>query len=226
MKMNFRQFCLISLVSGRLLFADTPPAPTPTPVPTMPDTINLTNGTVLHDVSVIRWNSDSVVLKHTGGADTIRFVYIAEPDRTTVLAVRAEAKKAIKDETKEVAVPVRTIKGQVFIASQGGVSYKLGDVAVYLVRMSDLNLFDTTTASVHLGKPAASAVTDADGYFSITVPDDGEYFVYAKASRRVGEQVERYEWRQPLAEIDKQHVQLSVTNLIPFEDHKDVVFDE
>jgi hypothetical protein len=29
-----------------------------------------------------------------------------------------------------------------------------------------------------------------------------------------------------LADIDKQHVQLSVTNLIPFEDHKDVMFDE
>lgn len=226
MKANFRLLCLISLFVGRQLFADTSPTPTPTPVPEMPDTITLTNGAVLHDVSVIRWNSDSVVLKHTGGADTIRFVYIAEPDRTTVLAVRAEARKAAKAAAKDDAVPVQTIKGQVFISSQGGVSYKLGDVTVYLLRIGDLTLFNTSEKSIRLSTPAGSAVTDADGYFTLTAPDDGEYFVYAKASRRVGEQTERYEWRQPLADVDKQHVQLSVTNLIPFADHKDVVFDE
>jgi len=228
--MNSRFLCIIFLVIARALLADTPPAPTPTPtptpVPTMPDTITLANGAVLHDVSVIRWNSDSVVLKHTGGADTIRFIYIAEPDRAAVLAVRADAKKAAKATVKDEAPLVRTINGQVFISTKGGVSYKLGDVTVYLLRIGDLTLFNTSEKSIRLGTPASSAVTDADGFFTLTAPDDGEYFVYAKASRRVGEQTERYEWRLPLSDVDKQHVQLSVTNLIPFADHKDVVFDE
>jgi hypothetical protein len=74
-------FCVVS--TG--LWGESAQAPTPEPV--MPENITLTNGAVLHDISVVRWNSDSVVLKHTGGADSIRFTYIAEPDRTAVLAV-------------------------------------------------------------------------------------------------------------------------------------------
>jgi hypothetical protein len=224
--MSPRILCLVVMLLGRSLVADPSPTPTPTPVPTMPDTITLSNGAVLHDVSVIRWNSDSVVLKHAGGADTIRFIYIAEPDRTAVLAVRDEAKKNAKPVIRADAQSVAVVKGQVFVASQGGVSYKLGDVTVYLLRSSELGLLETSSASVRLSKPVASAVTDAEGNFTITAPDEGDYFVYAKASRRVGEQFEQYEWRQPLAGLDRQHVQLSVTNLIPFADHKEAVFDE
>src|ERR1019366_4417477 len=160
MMTTFRSLGLFILIFGRTLFADTAPTPTPTPVPTMPDTITLTNGAVLHDVSVIRWNSDSVVLKHTGGADTIRFVHIAEPDRSTVWAVRAEARKDTTSAAKEDAQPVRTARGQVFIASQGGLNYKLGDVTVYLVRIGDLTLFNTSERKIRLGTPAKSAVTD------------------------------------------------------------------
>jgi hypothetical protein len=220
--MNFKSLCLSVLVLSHALFAEAPTAPAPNQAPTMPDSITLTNGAVLHNVSVIRWNNDSVTLKHAGGADNVRFVNIAEPDRTAVLAVRAEARKANKDAVQST----RTVKGQVFVASQGGISYKLGDVAVYLVRIGDLTLFNTQEKHIRLATPAASAVTDADGFFRLNAPDDGEYFVFVKASRRVGEEIEEYEWRQPLADVDKQHVQLSVTNLIPFADHKDVVFDE
>ena len=72
--MRAKPFCLVLVTVSLLppLFADAPapaptpttaaptaaaaaPAPTPTPVPTMPATLNLTNGTVLRNVTVVRW---------------------------------------------------------------------------------------------------------------------------------------------------------------------------
>lgn len=42
--------------------------------------------------------------------------------------------------------------------------------------------------------PSASALTDPDGKFSLTVPKGGKFAIFAKAQRLVGERTEHYVW--------------------------------
>ena len=47
---------------------------------------------------------------------------------------------------------------------------------------------------VDLPEPVATAKTDADGRFELTIPDKGEYVLVASAERTVFNDVERYFW--------------------------------
>ena len=47
---------------------------------------------------------------------------------------------------------------------------------------------------VDLPQPVATAKTDADGRFELTIPDKGEYVLVASAERTVFNDVERYFW--------------------------------
>ncbi len=47
---------------------------------------------------------------------------------------------------------------------------------------------------VDLPQPVATAKTDADGHFELTIPDKGEYVLVASAERTVFNDVERYFW--------------------------------
>jgi hypothetical protein len=51
-----------------------------------------------------------------------------------------------------------------------------------------------------LYRPAASAKSDADGKFSISVPDAGEFAIVAYAERQTFDKTEKYFWVVPVAE--------------------------
>ena len=70
--------------------------------PPLPTEVKLTNGATLRRVSVVRWQKDTVVLKHVGGVDPIRYVNIAPEQRLIFEAHRAEGLAA--DEAKKGAV--------------------------------------------------------------------------------------------------------------------------
>jgi hypothetical protein len=242
--MRAKPFCLVLVTVSLLppLFADAPapaptpttaaptaaaaaPAPTPTPVPTMPATLNLTNGTVLRNVTVVRWMRESVTVRHTGGADTIYYSYIAEPDRTTVLAARDEAKKSQKSGSSVKPLD-NSVKGTVSAAADNGSEVQLSGVKVYAVSLEALNLFSTDGRNVRLPKPLASAVTDEDGQFSMVVPVGEDYFIFAKAAKFFGQSWGYYEWRVTSSQIgDRQNLTLTAASMIPLAEQKTVTFD-
>ena len=200
------------------------PTPTPTPVPTLPANVTLSNGTVLRNISVIRWMKESVTLKHTGGADTIYYNYIAEPDRTTVLAVRDDALK--KKKTDGSKTSDNSIKGIVSVSTPDSGDLTLSGVKVYAIRIDALNRFATDGSMVSLPKALASTQTGADGTFSLTVPAGEEYFIFAKAAKMIGPTWQYFEWRLPISQvIDRQDVQLTSAGMVPLGEQKGVTFE-
>jgi hypothetical protein len=200
------------------------PTPTPTPGPTMPSTLKLTNGTVLHNVTVVRWMKESVTVRHTGGADTIYYNYIAEPDRTTVKAARDDAIKNQKPDSASQLADV-AVKGTVLVATEDGSEVPLGGAKVYAIRMDALNELSTNLTRVTLPKPLASSVTGADGQFAMVVPAGEDFFIFAKATKFVGQSWEYYEWRVPITQVgDRQSVTLSSSSMVPLAEQKAVSF--
>lgn len=174
----------------------------------MPDSITLTNGAILQHVQVVRWEENDVVLKYAGGVDPIQFAYIAEPDKTAVLAVRdwMIGSQNLK--------PGQTLKGQIFITTRGAGNYKMGDVNVYVFTADLLSRFNSTY--VHLAHPVAQTTTDSEGQFSIEIPDDAPaqpFFIYAQAKRMAGGDWEYYDWRVPSSDItNKSNILLTGNN--------------
>ena len=206
------------------LLADAPaPIPTPTPVPVMPSTLRLANGVVLHNVSVVRWMRESVTVKHSGGADTIIYSYIAEPDRTTVLAARDDAFKNHKTDLKAKAAD-SAVKGSIIVSGADG-DVPLANVRVYAVPMEALGMLNTPVLRIRLPKPLASTSTGPDGQFSMTVPGGTDFFLFAKTARQVGQVWEYYEWRVPISQADRQNVTLSSGSVVPLAEQKAVTFD-
>jgi hypothetical protein len=204
--------------------ASSEPTPTPTPVPTLPANITLSNGTVLRNVSAIRWMRESVTLKHTGGADTIYYAYIAEPDRTTVMAVRDDELKKKKAGASKAAD--NSVKGMVTVATADSGALPLSGVKVYAVRIDGLSRFATDGSMVSLPKPLASTQTGADGSFSLTVPAGEEYFIFAKSAKMIGQTWQYYEWRLPISQVsDRQDVQLTSAGMVPLGEQKGVTFE-
>jgi hypothetical protein len=208
--------------TARAASAEAAPTPTPTPVPTLPATITLSNGTVLHNVSAIRWMKESVTLKHTGGADTVYYAYIAEPDRTTVLAVRDDALKKKKAEKPDPSA----VRGLILVSTPDSGDIPLANVKVYAIKIEAINRFATEGALVSLPKALATATTGADGAFSLTVPPGEDYFIYAKSAKFMGQAWEHYEWRLPISQVaDRQNVQLTSASNVPLGDQKGVAFE-
>ncbi len=52
-------------------------------LPPLPTDVTLTSGAVIRKITVVRWEKDSVVVKHVGGVDPIR--YISLPPATRAL---------------------------------------------------------------------------------------------------------------------------------------------
>jgi hypothetical protein len=77
--------------------AEDKPAP-----PTMPSEVTLTSGRVLRGVSVIRWEPNRVVLRHTGGADPIAFSLVKSISAEDLAAMR-DAGLAKKKSDEELA---------------------------------------------------------------------------------------------------------------------------
>jgi len=64
-------------------------------LPPLPSSVTLKNGYVLKNVSVVRWDKDAVVLKHSAGVDPVRFDGMT-PEVKAVFLANAEVGLAQK----------------------------------------------------------------------------------------------------------------------------------
>ena len=108
-----------------------------------------------------------------------------------------------------------TLNGEVFVATQGGQSVKLGAVPVHIFREEKAKPLADTVFD-HLDKADFSTTTDADGKFSVKVPE-GFYIVVAQADRRTFDGTDHYKWKVLVSAAgpDKK-VSLNNTNLFAF----------
>lgn len=195
--------------------ADAPPPP-------VPSDVQLRNGATLHKVSVVRWEKDRVVLKHAGGADPIRYVDIADSQKAAIMARgRYEIAQAIAQKTAganpgpaQMAPsgaganvnpndPI-VYQGKVFLPTvnrnqtNGGRPaegvYKFSGATVYAFPIEAIPAFKGTAESVDLPHPLATATTNDEGVFTITVPPGVPHFLYCQAQRPVPNGTENCAW--------------------------------
>jgi hypothetical protein len=183
-----------------------------------PTELKLTNGATLHNVSVVRWEKDRVILKHAGGADPVRYDHIDAGQRAIVLEARdAAAAAAAKAKAEQPIVPSappagNVIEGQAFIVTRGAGNYKLGGMTIYAFPSERMRAFETNM-TVELGEPIARATTDAEGKFKLKLPNAEDYFLFARSTRLAGSHQEDYEWIvQSSAITDRTNVLLETSN--------------
>lgn len=215
---------LLAWIATFVLFA-VAAASANTEAPAFPRELKLSSGAVLKNVTVVRWEKDRVVVKHQGGTDPVFYRHIAEPDRSRVLAVQANAEKEAirrKSAVAEEEKKERVYRGQVFVATLGGENVKLGSVRVRAFPIESLAKFEHTHSQViELPAPFATTVTDAEGRFTLTVPGTAPFFIMAQSGRHLGRRnrsyigdTEIYDWRIPASEIkDPDNVLLNNRNL-------------
>lgn len=206
----------LTIIVASACFADDA---TPQP-PKLPHDVTLTNGAVLHHVSVIRWGKETVTLKHDSGADPIRYSNMAPDTRKAFEDARDYYFDHPADTATKKADDSVVLTGQAFIQTAGAGPSKLGAMRVYAFPMNALSEFDTYQDTVNLPKPLASVVTDAEGRFKLTIPGTDPFFVFAQGQRRVGSAAyghnEFYEWHiQSDAIEDRSNLLLQNENLCP-----------
>lgn len=87
----------------------------------------------------------------------------------------------------------REIKGEVFIATNGGQNIKIGAADVLLMQSNPSEINRIGYEGLVKMPAFKNAVTDSDGKFSFTVPS-GEYALVVSSSRNVIGSVEFYHW--------------------------------
>lgn len=200
--------------------------------PTMPSEVTLTSGRVLRNVQVVRWESNRVVLKYTGGVDPIPFSLIAEPLRSQLPIIKEGQKQSPASKKHPID---RTLSGQVFVTTKGAGSYKFSGAHVYVFSASDFeaakdkqngnlpsnfrrifgqdrdiavaNAWNDALANF---KSVANTTTDADGNYSLKLPE-GDYFIACFAGRLAGGQREQNSWVLPLPK-EAARLDLNVSN--------------
>jgi len=176
--------------------------------PKVPQEVTLVSGAVLHHVSALRWGKDTVTLKHDGGADPIRYSNMKPDDRAAFEAARDYylAHPAVTAAPPSDSV---TLKGQIHL---GG--HRLGGVVIYAEPPDAYKLLDTDTEPVHFPAPFTHATTDADGYFTLTVPTDRDYLLYVDAPWMLDRNNPTARWMIKSSAItDPQNVMLDNTNV-------------
>jgi hypothetical protein len=191
----------------------------PTAAPVFPSEIKLSSGATLRNTSPVRWTSDSVVVKHAGGVDPVRFSSMSEASRKAVLAVRDTAKSAAQAQTS-AAKTKPTVTGQVFVTTRGAGAYKFSGAQVVayplsiheevasLVRVlgpSDPNNRGVVDKWIEeLGKRTSvgAATTDAEGRYSMQLSTSDPVFLFCVARRLVGRSAEINMWRVPVESKD------------------------
>lgn len=103
----------------------------------MPRELRLTNGAVLTNVQVVRWEKDQVVIRYVGGVAPVRYSNIAEPDRSIVESVRKQLEQDLRDLPPSLS-KLRVISGQVFVTTQGAGAYKFAGSFVTAYELDDL----------------------------------------------------------------------------------------
>lgn len=160
-----------------------------------PTEIHLTNGATLKKCEAVRWEREAVVVRHAGGVAPIRFENIAADQRAAVLASRPSAEPVVAQPPVENPEDRRTYQGQVFVATVAGTTVILSGVTVCVFPARYLSEFEGLSTTVRLPKPTLSTVTDADGRFSLTVPNDEPFFFYASSGRYIGRHGYEYDAR-------------------------------
>ena len=197
--------------------------------PVMPTEITLTNGVVLHKVSVVRWSDNYVVLRHAGGADPIRYENIADPKPDVIRAIKAGATApAQSSQSKPAQVQSRVISGQVFVTTQGAGAYKFSGAKVMAYSADDYDrALSSETGNLPLGfrrsipfeqdrdaakawlralqdyKQVASSQTDADGKFTLFIPPETPVFLVCYTERLAGYNHEYDLWVVKVGETDR-----------------------
>jgi hypothetical protein len=163
--------------------------------------LTLADGRQLKNATFATYRTFDVTVRHAGGSAVLR--YEALPDE-----VRIEAEKRRPGGPRmaagSTAVQKSTVSGQVFVTTVGAGAYKFSNVEVHAFPIEAMDAWVTNINPVQLPRPLASTRTDADGRFTIDVPKDVVFFLFAQASRMLpdGTQVS-YEWRAPSAELKR-----------------------
>lgn len=211
------------------------PAPADLPPPPVPSDVQLRNGVTLHKVTVVRWEKDRVVLKHAGGADPIRYTDLADSQREAIMArgryelmhpaapktaarAPAGADPANEPVTYRGAVYVPTVNRNEIVDKQPTTGiYKFSGVIVYAFPLEAMKALDGIDEKVELPKPLASATTNQDGIFTLTVPPGVPHFLYCQAQRPVPGGRENCAWRIPATEIkNREAVDMSTRNRVTY----------
>src|SRR5438874_6038992 len=116
---------------------------------------------------------------------------------------RAEADSAVSRATKEISRPkvdeLMTLKENPTHGDRRQHEKQIETRIYARIQLKELRARQKTLNSaapffVDLPQPVATAKTDADGRFELTIPDKGEYVLVASAERTVFNDVERYFW--------------------------------
>ncbi len=196
--------------------------------PVMPDEVTLITGRVLRKVTVVRWEKDRVVLKHAGGADPIPFSMFKSPSPGELPAMRTAWESATAAATAETKAKQKAAdldakrpteySGEMFMGAPGPDSFKLAGMPVFALPPEALKVFATPAASAakyDLPAPLAQTTTDAAGRFTLTLPANQKFVIFAQSRRRAGGRVDESEWRLPSDQIaDPHNIQLSSANRI------------
>jgi hypothetical protein len=214
------------------LAADTPARQT-----TMPSDVTLTTGRVLRNVQVLRWETNRVVLKYSGGVDPIAFSLFKSPTPEQLPAIReSDLEKKAAATAKANAEP-RKIAGQVFVTTRGTGSYKFSGARVrafspgaiesarqrfsgrlpagFRMRSSEEQAVIVANTWVDLlGDETALAdtTTDADGNFILALKPGQNAWLFCTAGRLVGPTKEQNTWLAPLP-VESDRLDLSNRNL-------------
>lgn len=195
--------------------------------PRMPTEITLTSGRVLRNVKVLGVKPDALLVKTAAGVETVPFAAVRVPAREVLVALYEESQKPDPVKTRLLAqlremdrkaVAPAEVAGQVFVVTQGAGAYKFAGVRVWLypaanfeslestarmrlptirINPSDASAAEAWRKALDGVSPADVATTDAEGKFTLRVPE-GKWFVFAEASRRIGRRYEHTVWALPL----------------------------
>jgi hypothetical protein len=203
----------------------------------MPSEVTLTTGRVLRNVQVVRWETNRVVLKYSGGVDPIAFSLFKSPTPDQLPAIRESDLEKKASTTTKASVEPRTIAGQVFVTTRGAGSYKFSGAHVYAFSPEAIEsarqrfsgrlpagfrmrssqeqaVIVANTWAVLLGDETslADTTTDADGNFILALKPSQNAWLFCIAGRLVGSTNEQNTWLAPLP-VDSDRLDLSNRNL-------------
>jgi hypothetical protein len=110
-----------------------------------------------------------------------------------------------------------TVSGQAYLQTIDQGPMKLAAMKVYAIPLAALSKFDDVDAEITLPKPLAKTVTDVDGKFTLKIPADQPFFIFAMGgyTTRRGRYI-TFEWHIAQADIsDPTSLQLQNTNSDP-----------
>lgn len=168
--------------------------------------IRLSDGRVLKNVTFVKFGADIVLMRSNLGPVGVRYEALPEDIRASAEQKRPGGPRWFAGDTSG---NTEKIEGQIFIQTAGASSYKFGNTNVYAFDLYALDYFNQLGKPIHLPKPIHVTTTDADGKFTLKVPLDRPYFIFAQAERLTGDAASQnlststYEWRVPMSAVRK-----------------------